>query len=233
LGTLIKFIKDNPKKRYVIVLDKKADMNKAVEQTELVATIAEDYTIQCETLNQLFELRERRYNAFITHAITTWEEFHSFQELGVTDIYIDSPLTFQCEALRRGKENAKIRVSPTISPNGAISANRTITSFFIRPEDLSIYEGAIDIIDFKVLNQDQEDALFDIYTRGSFIYGINELIPGLQLNVNNVLFDGKFGETRSNCGQKCLIPGHSCHYCKTYALLMEKFVASTKLKETS
>lgn len=154
------------------------------------------------------------YNRYLRFPVTDWETFQELREAEVSDIYIDGPLGFQMDLLEKYKGDIKIRVSPTISPNASLSAERKPTSFFIRPEDLSLY-SAIDIIDFSQPSKDKEDTLFSIYTRGSFSYDINLLIDGLPSR-NNLLFKEEFGKTRLNCKQKCNIPGHHCHYCDTY-----------------
>jgi len=154
------------------------------------------------------------YNRYLRFPVTDWETFQELREAEVSDIYIDGPLGFQMDLLEKYKGDIKIRVSPTISPNASLSAERKPTSFFIRPEDLNLY-SAIDVIDFSQPSKDKEDTLFNIYTRGSFSYDINLLIDGLPSR-NNLLFKEEFGKTRLNCKQKCNIPSHHCHYCDTY-----------------
>lgn len=111
-------------------------------------------------------------------------------------------------------ENVNIRVSPTVSPNAALGSS-DVTSFFIRPEDLSLYENAINIIDFKVTDQDKEDTLFKIYKRGSFLFDLSQLIENLNQKTPNKFIPQGFGKYRLDCGQRCKIPGRSCHLCQT------------------
>lgn len=225
LGLIFNFIKEYPDKRYVIGLTDKLteeEMKKAIEQIEFVKGTAQDYTIQCGDVSQLKNLREGRYNAFLRFPVTDWETFCELRDLEVSDIYIDGPLGFQVKALAEGKGSIKIRVSPTISPNCTISANRDLSSFFIRPEDLNLYLSAIDVIDFKVNDQDKEDALYSIYTRGSFNYDINQLIKNLPAGINNLMFKEDFAKARLNCGQKCKIPNHHCRLCSNYFHVLDQ-----------
>lgn len=227
LGTIIKFIKENPSKRYNIIIPDdltQIQLKKLAEQVDIVKTIAEDYTIQCGNILQLRDLKDMGYNRYLRFPVTDWETLEELREAEVSDLYIDGPLGFQMDAIAQIKGDIKIRVSPTISPNISISANRKPSSFFIRPEDLSLYSHAIDIIDFKERDQDKEDTLFAIYNRGTFNYDINLLIDGLPAR-NNLLFGDNFAKKRLNCAQKCNIPGHQCHYCDTY------FSVTLKMRE--
>jgi hypothetical protein len=214
LGSILKFVKENPFKRYVVIFDKDASYS----QVDLLQTIAKDYTIQCSTIPQLIESLNRGYNAFISYPITTWEEFADLRRLKVSDIYIDSPLTFQTDKIKTVKEDIKIRVSPTVSPNSSFSAVKSPETFFIRPEDLFLYEGIIDVVDFK---DPREDTLFDIYTRGTFNFNLNELIPDLATSANNLLFSDEFAKYRLNCRQLCKTPSHTCHLCSNYVRMAE------------
>lgn len=225
LGTIIKFIRENPDKRYNIIIPDdltRVGLDKVIEQVDLIKPIIEDnYTIQCGNILQLKDLLSMNYNAYLRFPVSDWETFQNLRELQVSDIYIDGPLCFQSEAIMKGKGNTKIRVSPTISPNATITENRKPSSFFIRPEDLNLY-SYIDVIDFKEKTQDQEDVLYQIYNRGSFNYDINLLIKGLPAR-NNLMFRKDFAERRINCGQKCNIPGYNCHYCETYFNIISRF----------
>lgn len=232
LGTIIKFLKENPNKRCNIIIPDEltqVQLTRLAEQVEIIKTIANDYTIQCGNIYQLNDLKDMGYNRYSRFPVTDWETFQELREAKVSDIYIDGPLGFQMELLEKVKGDIKIRVSPTISPNISLSAERKPSSFFIRPEDLHLY-SAIDVIDFKQPNLEKEDTLFNIYNRGSFNYDINLLIDGLPAR-NNLTFKETFAKTRLNCGQKCNIPGHSCHYCDTYFSVISHFHELARLSK--
>lgn len=218
LGTIFSFIKDNPDKRYNIIIadDSPIARDKMIEQIEYVREVAENYTIQCGNIPTFRSLVDAGYNAYLRFPVTDWETFRYLQTIGASDIYIDGPLGFQTSALVKGKDSVAIRVSPTVSPNTALSIKDTnANSFFIRPEDLEKYSNAIDIIDFKVANQEKEDTLFQIYKRGTFGFNLKELIEGLNYTVPNLFITPDFAQNRLNCGQRCKIPGKSCHLCDT------------------
>ena len=223
LGRIFDFVKQHPDKRYIIIFDKD-DIEKLIEQVEFIRAVAQSYSIQCTSIVSCQTLISQNYNAFLKFPATDWETFQNLRELGVTDIYIDGPLGFQCKCLAAAKKDVKIRVAPTVSPNSSLSAGSKATSFFIRPEDLQLpeYQSAIDVVDFYINDQDKEDALFSIYKRGTFYYTIDTLIQGLKYHPSNVLFDEKFGATRANCAQRCKVPGYYCHYCDKYMKALEQ-----------
>lgn len=105
-------------------------------------------------------------------------------------------------------------MSPTISPNAALTGLQP-SSFFIRPEDLDLYEKIVDIIDFRLEDQEKEDALFQIYNRRSFIYGLENLLVEATFTAPNPFIKPEFGDSRLNCGQRCRIPSRSCHLCES------------------
>lgn len=121
--------------------------------------------------------------------------------MNVSDIYIDGSLGFQCDNLKISKGNTLIRISPTISSNANLNQQVTnANSFFIRPEDLILYEDIIDIIDFKVDDQEKEDTLFQIYKRGTFNFDLSQLIEHLHTKVPNMFIQSEFAKQRLNCG---------------------------------
>lgn len=220
LGTIFDFIKNNPDKRYNILIPDvltDTEMKKVIEQVGFVKEVAQDYTLECGHLLQLHGFLSAGYNAYLRFPVTDWETYSSLRDLEVSDIYIDGPLGFEVKKIAESKGNTRIRVSPTVSPNGGMTkTSKQPTSFFIRPEDLHLYNDMVDIIDFKQPKQEKEDALFDIYNRGTFNFNIDQLIEPLPAEINNLMFKSEFAKARLNCGQKCKIPGRSCHLCENY-----------------
>lgn len=219
-GQIYKFLKDNRNKRYVIADASLDALEDVISQADIIKDEVRDYTIECSQIAAARNLIAEGYKAYLKHPVADWDSFAALVKLGVSDVYIDGPLGFQAQELRRAIENSKvsIRVSPTVSPNSSI-VGASPESFYIRPEDLHLYEKSISVIDFKVTSQDKEDALFAIYKRGTFSYNIKDLIENCQFSVPNLFLKPEFGQARVNCGQRCKIPGHSCHLCDTQVFL--------------
>ena len=216
LGNLYGFIKDHKDKRYVITNAGSEDSKRLLDQVDIVRDSVADYAIECGSITYTKRLIKEGYKTFIRFPVTDWETLNGFIELGVSDIYIDGALGFQLGKVYQlcKDKGIKIRISPSQSPTAAIAGLKP-NSFFIRPEDLSLVAKYIGVIDFRVANQEKEDALFSVYKRGSFIYNLKELLDDCTFSVPNPYLKPEFGQARVNCGQRCLIPGHSCHLCET------------------
>lgn len=226
LGLVYDFMKNNPDKRYNIKIYRhEENWDKAIEQINIVKKITSNYTVQCESIIHLRRLLKEGYNAYLRFPVVDWETFTNLRDLGVSDIYIDGPLGFQYDDIKTAKLKTKIRVSPTISPNSALSTSANANTFFIRPEDLSLYDGMIDIIDFNEAYWDREDTLFTIYKRGTFDFDLKELIQSLNMSVPNMFIRPDFARLRLNCGQRCKRVGRPCHSCETQFTLTNKVLS--------
>lgn len=228
LGDVYDFFKSGTDKRCNIYLEGNEIPNRFYEQVDLIREQTSNYTISCTDFSIMVELLNKGYNAYFDYPITDWEMFDTLKQLGVSDINIDGPLGFQVDKLAKGKEGVVIRVSPASSANASLSNQDNVNSFFIRPEDLHLYEPAIDIIDFRAANTDMEKVLLDIYTRGSFDHDLKLLIKNLNVSIDNPFIDKKFAEARLNCGQKCKIPGYGCHLCDTQFRLTKIILSYVK-----
>ena len=184
-----------------------------IEQLNYIKAVIENYTVSCTNFGAMCELLDRGYNAYFAYPITDWEIFQTLKTLGVSDIYIDGPLGFQMPQIKNGKGEVLIRVSPNQSSNASLSQGNNINTFYIRPEDLHLYEDVVDIIDFQVKDKDMEKTLLDIYSRGTFDHNLNLLIKQLSTEILNPFISKEFGERRFDCGQRCMVPGRACHFC--------------------
>lgn len=224
LGLIIPFIKSHSKKRFNIIANNSATVQDIIEQVVLLKDYIDNYTIECSEIKTCCALIDQGYNAYLKYPVTDWEMIMSLIEVGVSDILIDGPLCFQNNELLQLKNeyNIKIRVIPTFSSNAALTENK-INTAYIRPEDLKQYT-AIDVLDFNYninLEQEQKDAQYSIYARGTFTFDIGQLIDGLPA-VNNLLFKEDFAQTRLNCRQSCKTPHGTCKFCDRYYTFLER-----------
>lgn len=98
---------------------------------------------------------------FLATLVDDWDTFHWLLSIGVSDIYIVNILGFyikECSKLAHEK-NVKIRVFPNVAQHHCHFKTSSITDFFIRPNDLDLYEPYIDIFEFTCYNKEQEEAL--------------------------------------------------------------------------
>ena len=233
LGLIIKDLRAREVVRANIMVFSGEYLDEIIEQVELVKkAVGDNYTIECRNYGDLIAILKKGYHAYHYYPVTDWESFQVLVELGVSDIYIDGPLCFQAERVSKAakEHNIKIRISPSVSPNISPAASPAPNSFFIRPEDLEIYSPYFDIIDFQASNQDQQDTLFSIYKKGSFLFDFNFIVETLHEEpILCGLISKEFAKNRLNCKQICKIPGESCHLCFSEfanARLVEKIVAT-------
>ena len=219
-GQIRSFLSNNPNKRYVIADASLEVLDTVMEQVDIIRSKVNDYTIECNQIAAARKLIAEGYKAYLKYPIMDWEGLSALVELGVSDIYIDGPLGFQVSRLLKVIANSdiKLRVSPTTSPNSSITGISP-NSFYIRPEDLHLYDKVIGVIDFQADSIDREDALFSIYKRGTFLYNLKDLLYNCRFSVPNLYLKPEFGQARLNCEQKCKIPGRTCHLCDTQVSL--------------
>ena len=92
----------------------------------------------------------------------------------------------------------------------------TITAFFIRPEDLILYEPHIDVVEFFG-PIDRQRVLHEIYTNGKWLGKLSDIIIGLHSDIDNQSIAPRFAEARIKCRKKC--NQENCNLCYT----VEKF----------
>ena len=145
-------------------------------------------------------------------------------EMGVTDVYVSGSLGFDLKSARiiADKYNVKIRVIPNmaqVATFGLFEGKRKdISSFWIRPEDIHMYEDLVDVIEF-IGNDKKQSTFYEIYFQSKTWKGnLAVIIAGLE-DVNNIAIPKEFTERRLDCGKKCLID--KCHSCFKYKNLAD------------
>lgn len=234
LGLIIHDVK--PEQRVCILVSKGATIDKVIEQTDLVRKVVGDnYTIRCDSVNDLRQLLDRGYKAWLFTPVTDWETYQGLLSMGASDILLDSYLCFCGEDLEFMKRKHEIihRVSPCLSPTQQMANINAPKSsfFFIRPEDQWVCEKAIDILSPLIASPEAEQYLIDIYKRGNYIGDLCNIITGLDIHVENALLYGDnsdFAKMRFRCRQKCQQPGYRCQFCENTLRVVEKSIAIVK-----
>lgn len=168
-------------------------------------------------LSNLFvvdECKAYKIKFFLDYYVKTIEEFNEVIDLGVSYIYLDSPLFFSINDL--DFKQAILRINPIECHHGYFDFKNIESSAFVRPEDCHLYEPCtLEFISHSNLSRDK--ALFEVYKKETWPGTLRLLIPEIPEEVNNRLIDKKFGERRLNCHQDCLYGGktRTCHYCTT------------------
>lgn len=210
---------------------------------DLLATVLKDknYTIcwQEASATDLYHIIAERCKAKGLHfcfsdAVYTFDTLYGLCDIGVSDVYISGDLGFNVDALKRCKYYAKftrdedliIRAYPDICQSKWTSFTQEL-AFWIRPEDVDNYEGAIDVMQTWVgqYGKDYADVWYDVYSKDKFWLGdLNKLIRGLYINdkpLDGRCFTKEWGEMRSGCGRKCL-QNSQCTFCRQAVAAAQK-----------
>ena len=170
------------------------------------------------TIEQL--LNQHKFQHYYNELVTMWDKFNGFLSLNVTDIFVAEDLLFSAKILSsKAKKNGKsLRCFCNVCQS-SWDATPSLKTFFIRPEDISLYNQYIDTFEFYIRNNsiNNLNTLYEIYTKKQKWLGrLNEIIIGYEGQEDSRFIIPKFGEKRLNCGKKCVqeIDGNlTCRIC--------------------
>ena len=150
---------------------------------------------------------------FFGNRINNWDEFIGFINLGVSDIYIVEDLCFDLERVAAIAKPAGIRLRTFANvAQSTWKETPEIKKFWIRPEDISIYENYIDTLEFFGTPQ-QISVLLKVYKEDKQWFGrLKEIIFGLQSDIDSRFIVQRFAEQRVKCKKDCL-KGGKCQVC--------------------
>ena len=179
-----------------------------------------------------FKDDKRKNDYFYRLYLETFEQLDRFLYMSVSDIYLTNALAFDLIRVKEKLEYCefppKIRIHPNICQSywgDEISAR----SFFVRPEDVPVYEGYVDVMELYAQTLEQLKAVnvyFDIYKDGTWMGDLKEYLIGCKDSIQNIHLTEIFGKRRLGCRKRCVENG-ACRYCYDLALL------SNMARETS
>ena len=177
-------------------------------------------------------LQDNNLSHYYNVIVQDWETLTSFLSLPVTDIIIGGFLGFSIKdvSLKAKQYNKKIRCYCNQCQSLQFVNTSSIKSFFIRPEDLDLYEDYIDTLEFdtKDNNPILVNSLYKIYIKDKKWFGkLNEIIVNYKGEEDNKFIITRFGDQRLNCHKKCLSSSLGCDFCNTFVDL------SNTLKKTN
>lgn len=145
--------------------------------------------------------------------ITNWDQFNYFINLGISDIILGEEICFEIDkaAAVAHSKNILVHVYPNVAQS-AINQTPAHKKFFIRPEDIPIYEPFVDVCEFwgdlKKLS-----VYYKIYAvKKKWLGNLSFIIIGLHSNIANEFVLPLFAQMRCSCGKKCL-KGENCATC--------------------
>ena len=161
-------------------------------------------------------LKENNIPFFFATLAKDWDTFNGLCNLGVSDIYIVEELGFELNKLgpMAHAKSILIRTFANVSQT-SWPTTPSIKTFFIRPEDVDIYEPYIDVLEFFGNNNKQE-VMYRVYSKEKKWTGdLSEIIVGFNQNIDSNRLMPMFAARRLRCGKKCA-KGETCHICDRF-----------------
>lgn len=158
-------------------------------------------------------LKESNIPFFFQTCVGNWDVLQGLLSFGVTDMYIVEALGFELDKVSSvlKASNVQVRVFPNVAQSGH-PAYHSLYSFFIRPEDVPVYEEYVDVFEFYG-PENKQDIFYNIYAKDKKWYGnLNEMIVGFEEDLDSRFIIPIFGAKRVKCGKKCF-KGSACKIC--------------------
>ena len=128
---------------------------------------------------------------------------------------LNAPLSFSLNKVKT-ITNIPIRMCPNLAYDAYIPRKNGIYGTWVRPEDINVYEAYVDTFEFIVDELGKESTLLHIYKdNGNWPGNLNLLLTNFNVNVDNRAIPEEIGQYRANCGQRCMGPTSTCHFCET------------------
>lgn len=163
---------------------------------------------------EIIEDRVIKHRFFFETFVKDWDTLYGYIELKPSDIYITEDLGFELAAVGKilHSDDIRVRVFPNVAQS---SWNKTpaLKKFFIRPEDVYLYEKYVDVMEFFG-REESIETYYKIYAIDKKWFGkLNEVILSFDDdNIDSRYILPHFAERRLNCGKRCL-RGRPCQVC--------------------
>ena len=151
---------------------------------------------------------------FFINRVNNWDTLIGLIAAGVSEVYITDELGFEITDVAEvaHSKGVNIRVYPDVAQSQWIGTTG-LMQFFIRPEDVASYEPYVDTLEFYNESIKQE-IYYKVYAEDKQWFGaLNEIITGLNSEIDSRYLLKNFVNKRLRCGRKCL-KGGSCNRCQ-------------------
>ena len=230
LELFTQFIPAHLNQRVIVQLIEEDNIDTIVNNLKKIISIYNEnkdikFDIQLPFYNQKFmeELKDTNLKYFFKAAANSWDKFTSLISQNVSDIYITDELAFELDKVAEiaHKNNIKVRIYPNVAQSRWDKLS-DILKFFIRPEDIEMYEPYVDVCEFYGDKAQQIDTYYKIYQEDKKWFGdLQEIIIGLDNKIDSRYIIPRFAEKRIKCGKDCL-KGGKCEMCKRILDLSEQ-----------
>ena len=168
------------------------------------------------------ELKEAEIPFIFMEYAENFEMFYVQKELGASDIYVTGALGFYLDKLQPFRDKVKLRVFPNIaqSTRGTTKLLPQLIKFYIRPEDIELYQDYIDVLEIFPC-KDRTTVIYEIYKRQQWLGKLSDIIMDLDNDIDNDVISPYFALHRIKCHQDCLLD--RCTLCQQIYSLGKKF----------
>lgn len=160
---------------------------------------------------------------FFSNFVTTVDQLNGLMKYHPTDMYICEDLGFSLDKISKflHDNDIKVRVFPNICQS-SFSETPSIKTFFIRPEDITIYSTFVDVFEL-ITDRDRQQIIYKIYKQERWFGPIKEIIPSFKDDLDSRYLLESFGVIRSKCGKRCMYKPESCGICDRFREVAETF----------
>lgn len=210
------------KHRINIFLEDKLDEDRDFQIIEAIVESYPDYRIvfcipyYSKKIEQKFN--ERKLLHYYNEIATDWDTFAGFLQLNVTDIFVGEEICFNIISAKQKAEqkNIALRTYCNICQT-SWEDTPSLKTFFIRPEDISLYGNFIDTFEFffNTFDFHKLNVLYEVYAKEEKWFGLlKEIILNYNGDEDNRFLISLFGERRLNCKKRCMYEvDQTCHIC--------------------
>lgn len=173
------------------------------------------------------KLNKNNIPHYYSEIVTDWDTFNGFLELNITDIFIGENLCFYIPQVseKAKKKQLFLRTFCNICQS-PWENTPSLKNFFIRPEDIELYENYIDTFEFffDTFDSIKLNVLYEVYKQDKKWFGLlNEIILNLKDDIDNRFLISYFGERRLSCRKRCAYETEpTCHICDRIKELSEQ-----------
>ena len=152
---------------------------------------------------------------YFNNIANTYDDLYLFKSQGVSEVFIGPTLGF--DLINCSKVVKELKLAIRSYHTYGIRTNiyiRPHWQYFIRPEDMPLYEQYIDTIEFLSTDVYKINTLFDVYQEQKWNGKLNEIILTQILPYDNQYIPPIWGRRRIQCGRTCMYKSEGCHICE-------------------
>lgn len=235
--TLEEFIRRNQEKTIYIQAEAPLDNYQIFQNLKKYGNWVLQFPVKYifKTENGVDKIDEVKFNAIkdccdkymFTDLVGQWEVLQFVLSLKPCEVYVTNILCFSINKLIKVCSDAEVGIRLYANwAQAAWDGIPAIKKFFIRPEDVDLYDEYNISIEFKGDGKIQ-DIVYDVYERGYWYGDLSEIILGLTDVLDDRRVPRDFGVLRLNCGKRC-VQGDSCNVCHA----LQKFAQTLEKTDT-